>query len=32
LLADFRPEWEVTCPLPVDAGDYLAEMVATLAL
>src|SRR5262245_7545063 len=32
LLADFRPEWEVTCPLPVNAGDYFAEMVATLVL
>jgi len=31
-LADFLPEWEVTRPLPVTAGDYLAEMVATLVL
>jgi cardiolipin synthase len=31
-LADFRPEWEVTAPLPVNLGDYACEMLATLVL
>ena len=30
--ADFRPEWEVTAPLPATAGDYLAELLANLVL
>jgi cardiolipin synthase len=29
---DFRPEWEVTAPLPVGLDDYLCELVATLML
>ena len=31
-LEDFRPEWEVTEPLPVTLGDYACELLATLLL
>ena len=31
-LADLRPEWEVTAPLPVVVADYLAEMLVSLIL
>jgi cardiolipin synthase len=30
--ADFRPEWELTRPVPVTCGDYLKELLASLAL
>ncbi len=31
-LPDFRPEWEVTQPLPVTATEYLCEALASLIL
>jgi cardiolipin synthase len=29
---DFRPEWELTHPLPLTCGDYLCELLAGFAL
>jgi cardiolipin synthase len=29
---DFRPEWELTHPLPLTCYDYLCELLASLAL
>jgi cardiolipin synthase len=29
---DFRPEWELTEPLPLNWGDYACELLASLAL
>jgi cardiolipin synthase len=31
-LPDFRPEWELTAPLPVTTSEYLAEALASLFL
>jgi phosphatidylserine/phosphatidylglycerophosphate/cardiolipin synthase-like enzyme len=31
-LPDFRPEWEVTEPLPVTPMDYASEVIASLFL
>ena len=29
---DFRPEWEITAPLPTNLGDYACELIATIVL
>jgi phosphatidylserine/phosphatidylglycerophosphate/cardiolipin synthase-like enzyme len=31
-LADFRPEWEITVPPPVNVCDYVCEALANLVL